>query len=480
MMITQDFTKPIDSATVLQKIVLDKAQWVKAKETEFPLSQFKEKIQQSDRSFYDALAKGTHQKPAYILECKKASPSKGLIRAEFNLEEIANVYKHYASAVSVLTDEKYFQGNFEFLPLVRGIVSQPVLCKDFMISEYQVYLARYYQADAILLMLSVVNDETYRVLADLAHSLGMGVLTETSNEEEFERALSLGAKIIGVNNRNLHDLTVDLNRVVELTEKYADRIPTDVRIISESGIYDHSQIRQLQKVAHGFLIGSSLMGNQDLNNAVRSVIFGENKVCGLTRSQDVKIVYENGALYGGLIFAEHSKRCVSLRQAQELVTTAPLRFVGVFQNQEIDFIAKIASQLQLYAVQLHGAETEGFITALRQQLPKNTQIWKAISVNTEAQSAVDFTDDLNVDRYIFDSQTENQQGGTGKTFDWSLIPENLKHKIILAGGISPNNVEQAIQQSCLGLDLNSGVESSAGVKDQEKVRLVFEKIFNSF
>ena len=480
MMITQDFTKPIDSATVLQKIVLDKAQWVKAKETEFPLSQFKEKIQKSDRSFYDALAKGTHQKPAYILECKKASPSKGLIRAEFNLEDIANVYKHYASAVSVLTDEKYFQGNFEFLPLVRDIVSQPVLCKDFMISEYQVYLARYYQADAILLMLSVVNDETYRVLADLAHSLGMGVLTETSNEEEFERALALGAKIIGVNNRNLHDLTVDLNRVVELTEKYADRIPADVRIISESGIYNHKQIRQLQKVAHGFLIGSSLMGNQDLNNAVRSVIFGENKVCGLTRAQDVKIVYENGALYGGLIFAEHSKRYVSLRQAQELVTAAPLRFVGVFQNQEIDFIVKIANQLQLYAVQLHGAETEGFITALRQQLPKNTQIWKAISVNTEAQSAVNFTDDLNVDRYIFDSQTENQQGGTGKTFDWSLIPENLKHKIILAGGISPNNVEQAIQQNCLGLDLNSGVESAAGVKDEEKVRLVFEKIFNSF
>ena len=480
MMITQDFTKPIDSATVLQKIVLDKAQWVKAKETEFPLSQFKENIQKSDRSFYDSLAKGTHQKPAYILECKKASPSKGLIRAEFNLEDIANVYKHYASAVSVLTDEKYFQGNFEFLPLVRGIVSQPVLCKDFMISEYQVYLARYYQADAILLMLSVVNDETYRVLADLAHSLGMGVLTETSNEEEFERALALGAKIIGVNNRNLHDLTVDLNRVVELTEKYADRIPADVRIISESGIYNHKQIRQLQKVAHGFLIGSSLMGNQDLNNAVRSVIFGENKVCGLTRAQDVKIVYENGALYGGLIFVEHSKRCVSLRQAQELVTVSPLRFVGVFQNQDIDFIVKIANQLQLYAVQLHGVETEAFITALRQQLPESTQIWKAISVNIESQSAVDFTDDLNVDRYIFDSRTANQQGGTGKTFDWSLIPEYLKHKIILAGGISPNNVEQAIQQNCLGLDLNSGVESSAGVKDQEKVRLVFEKIFNSF
>ena len=98
------------------------------------------------------------------------------------------------------------------------------------------------------------------------------------------------------------------------------------------------------------------MGSCDLNNAVREVIFGENKVCGLTRAQDVKDVYANGALYGGLIFVEHSKRCVTLRQAQELVTAAELRFVGVFQNQEIDFIVKIASQLQLYAVQLHGNE----------------------------------------------------------------------------------------------------------------------------
>lgn len=478
-MITQDFSKPIDSATVLQKIVLDKAAWVKAKEAEFPLSEFQQKLTESDRSFYDALSKGTHQKPAYILECKKASPSKGLIRAEFNLEEIANVYKHYASAVSVLTDEKYFQGDFKFLPQVRNIVPQPVLCKDFMISEYQVYLARYYQADAILLMLSVVNDETYRVLADLAHSLGMGVLTETSNEAEFERALSLGAKIIGVNNRNLHDLTVDLNRVVQLTEKYANRISADVRIISESGIYDHQQIRQLQKVAQGFLIGSSLMGSADLNNAVRAVILGENKVCGLTRTQDVKTVYANGALYGGLIFAEKSKRCISLRQAQELVTAAPLRFVGVFQNQEMDFILKIAQQLRLYAVQLHGVETPEFIADLRGQLPETCQIWKALSIDTNEKSTVNFADDLNIARYIFDSQSANQQGGTGKTFDWSLIPENLKYKTILAGGISPENIEQAIAQGCLGVDLNSGVESTPGVKDEAKVRSVFEKIFNT-
>lgn len=132
-MIKQDFSKPIEGATVLQNIVLDKALWIKEKKAEFPLSEFSHKITQSDRSFYDALSKGTHQRPAFILECKKASPSKGLIREQFNLSEIARVYKNYATAISVLTDEKYFQGDFNYIKQVRDIVSQPVLCKDFMI-----------------------------------------------------------------------------------------------------------------------------------------------------------------------------------------------------------------------------------------------------------------------------------------------------------------------------------------------------------
>ena len=174
--------------TILQKIVQDKARWVEQKEQAFPLSQFRHQLTQSDRSFYQALAKGSHDLPAYILECKKASPSKGLIRADFDLDAIAQVYKHYASAISVLTDEQYFQGDFAYISQVRQQVEQPVLCKDFMISPYQVYLARFHQADAILLMLSVVDDDTYRELSELAHSLGMGVLTETSNEAEFERA----------------------------------------------------------------------------------------------------------------------------------------------------------------------------------------------------------------------------------------------------------------------------------------------------
>lgn len=474
-MITQDFSQTMQhSATVLQKIVADKLIWVEQQQQAFPLAQFKDQVSRSDRDFYQALAQGTHAVPAFILECKKASPSKGLIRQTFDLDGIANVYRHYASAISVLTDEKYFQGSFTYLPKVRRQVTQPILCKDFMISEYQVYLARYYQADAILLMLSVVDDNTYRTLADLAHSLGMGVLTETSNPTELQRAIQLGAKVIGINNRNLHDLSVDLQRTLQL----APHIPEDRIIISESGIYTHQQVQQLKPVVHAFLIGSSLMSSADLNSAVRAIIYGENKVCGLTRPQDAQQAYQCGALYGGLIFAERSPRRVSLPQAQAIISTAPLRYVGVFQNQSIAFISQLAQQFALFAVQLHGDESIEFMTALRQQLPEHCEIWRAVSIE-HATSTLNLPLDEVVDRYVCDTKIKGQQGGTGKTFDWAILPAQWKDKIMLAGGLNPENIESAMAQHCLGVDINSGAESQVGIKDATKLQTIFAKILKN-
>ncbi|HAS98939.1 MAG TPA: bifunctional indole-3-glycerol phosphate synthase/phosphoribosylanthranilate isomerase, partial [Pantoea agglomerans] len=202
--------------TVLEKIVQDKAIWVEARQQQQPLSTFQNSIEPASRHFYDALQGA---RTAFILECKKASPSKGIIREDFDPAAIAGVYRHYASAVSVLTDEKYFQGDFAFLPIVSAAITQPVLCKDFIIDPYQIYLARYYQADAILLMLSVLDDEQYRQLAAVAHSLKMGILTEVSNEEELERAIALQAKVVGINNRDLRDLSIDLNRTRQLAPR---------------------------------------------------------------------------------------------------------------------------------------------------------------------------------------------------------------------------------------------------------------------
>jgi indole-3-glycerol phosphate synthase/phosphoribosylanthranilate isomerase len=375
------------------------------------------------------------------------------------------VYGNHASAISVLTDEKYFQGNFDFLPQVRSQVSQPILCKDFMIDRYQVYLARHYNADAILLMLSVLSDEEYTELAEVAHSLGLGVLTETSNEEEIERAIALKAKVVGINNRNLRDLSTDLNRTREL----APLLPKGTTIISESGIYTNQQVRSLSEHANGFLIGSSLMAEDDLELAVRSVLVGDNKVCGLTRAEDAAAVYKAGSVYGGLIFAEKSKRRVDLESARMVMSGAPLKYVGVFQNQSLDFVVNMARELSLSAVQLHGDEDQSYISALKSRLG-NSVIWKAYGITDTFPELI--KDD--VSRHLLDSKVGSQSGGTGKSFDWSLI--STTNNIMLAGGLSPQNVKSAAALGCLGLDLNSGVESAPGRKDPELVMQAFSEI----
>lgn len=447
--------------TVLAKIVADKAIWVEARKQQQPLASFQNDVQPSQRSFYDAL-RGT--RTAFILECKKASPSKGVIRDDFDPARIANVYKHYASAISVLTDEKYFQGSFDFLPIVSGIAPQPILCKDFIIDAYQIYLARFYQADACLLMLSVLDDEQYRQLAAVAHSLNMGVLTEVSNEEELERAIALKAKVVGINNRDLRDLSIDLNR----TRQLAPRLGHDVTVISESGINTNAQVRDLSHYANGFLIGSAMMAYDDLNAAVRRVLLGENKVCGLTRPQDAQAAYEAGVIYGGLIFVPTSPRAVNDAQARDVMNGAPLAYVGVFRNTPTAEVVERATTLQLKAVQLHGSEDQAYIDALRAELPASVQIWKALSVADTLPPR-----DLNhVDKYVFD----NGQGGSGQRFDWALLQGQDLSNVILAGGLSADNCVEAAKSGCVGLDFNSGVESQPGIKDASKLASAFQTL----
>ncbi|OED57592.1 bifunctional indole-3-glycerol phosphate synthase/phosphoribosylanthranilate isomerase [Aliivibrio fischeri] len=453
-----------EMAEVLVKIVKDKAIWVAERKKQQPLDDFQSSLSLSDRSFYDALKTG---KTEFILECKKASPSKGLIRDDFDLDYIASIYNNHASAISVLTDEKYFQGSFDFLPIIRNQVSQPILCKDFMIDAYQVYLARHYSADAILLMLSVLDDAQYKALADIAHSLNMGILTEVSNEEELHRAVALNAKVIGINNRNLRDLSTDLNRTKEL----APLLPKGTTIISESGIYTHQQVKELAQHASGFLIGSSLMAEKNLELAARKVILGENKVCGLTSEQDAKAVYDSGAVYGGLIFVEKSPRFVPLETAKKITQATALHYVGVFQNEDAQRVAQYATDLSLSVVQLHGNETEEYITELASLLPTHTQIWNVISVSDDAQRIS--LPQTQADKVLVDCKVGSQVGGTGVNFDWNKLPH---HNIMLAGGLELNNTKQAAQLGCYGLDFNSGVESTPGKKDHKKLSAVFSAL----
>jgi indole-3-glycerol phosphate synthase/phosphoribosylanthranilate isomerase len=456
-------TEHTKMAEVLVKIVKDKAIWVAERKQQQPLARFEADLTPSDRCFYQAL---TSDHSVFILECKKASPSKGLIRPDFNPEAIATAYRPYANAISVLTDEKYFQGSFDFLPQVRNAVHQPVLCKDFMIDPYQVHLARHYGADAILLMLSVLDDAEYKVLADIAHQYKMGVLTEVSNNEELERAVKLDAKVIGINNRNLRDLSTDLNR----TKALAPKLPQDRIIISESGIYTNQQVRDLANYANGFLIGSSLMAQDNIDRAARRMILGDNKVCGLTSAADAVAVQQAGSVYGGLIFVEKSPRYVTPEHARNITTAAPLLYVGVFQNHTIEQVVATASQLSLFAVQLHGNEDQAYVSELRQQLPAAIEIWKAYGVSDEMPTRLE----MDVNRHLFDAKVGEQLGGTGTSFDWRSLTDTSD--LMLAGGINPDNAKHAASLGCLGLDLNSGVESSPGQKDSTKLQQAFAQI----
>lgn len=461
-------------ANVLEKIVADKRKEIAIRKTEMPLNSFIDELTLSDRSFYAALAESN---AGFVLECKKASPSKGLIRAEFDLDEIIAAYSPYAACISVLTDEKYFQGKFEYLEYVRKNLTQPVLNKDFFVDPYQIYLARHHNADAVLLMLSVLSDGEYQQLSLLADKFALDVLTEISNEQEAKRAVALGAKIIGINNRDLRDLSTNLattERLVPVLKGLGHNGIT----ISESGIYTHQDVLRLSPLVDGFLVGSSVMAEANVKNAVKKLVYGEAKVCGITRTQDAEIVSQCGAHYGGLIFAKKSKRTVSLQQAMKIVSTVSFNYVGVFVEQSVKIVVEYANKLQLTAVQLHGNEDQSYIDELRTKLADECQIWKAIGVTDHIPSM----EYQNIDRILLDCKVGDQSGGTGKSFDWRLLHKDGKSlltndiKVILAGGLNADNIKDAIATGVTGLDLNSGVESAPGIKDHQKITQAFKQL----
>jgi len=458
-------------ANILEKIVADKRVEIEQRKIDFPLSDFIDTLVPTQKDMYAALdRKQGNAHAGFILECKKASPSKGLIREEFDPKAICQIYDKYAAAISVLTDEKYFQGTFEYLKIVTDTVTCPVLNKDFFVDAYQVYLARYYGADAILLMLSVLSDDEYKALSAIAEQYNLAVLTEISNDEERDRAIDLGAKLIGINNRNLRDLSTDIARTFD----YAPTLPADRIVISESGIYTNEQVRELAPAVDGFLVGSSIMAEDDIDLACRKLIYGNNKVCGLTKTEYAQKAADAGAQFGGLIFAEKSPRYINSEQAQAIVKQVKsLHYVGVFVNHPIEEVVKLAQNLSLFAVQLHGSETSEYITSLQKHLPKTCQVWKAFPVEGQVPELIN-----NAQFYILDGKN----AGSGETFNWRALAEteqDLTH-CFLAGGLSIDNIEQAVSQKTtldlFGLDLNSGVETSPGVKSREKLQQVFAAI----
>lgn len=250
---------------ILDEIVADKKKRLIEHKARAPFTEVRraaEEMQRSQeqnsehgfkRSFYDALAKDGI---SIIGEFKNASPSLGKIVSKIDLPQRIKEYNHSVDAISCLTEEDHFSGNIDYLKYIRGISTLPILRKDFMIDEYQFYEAKAIGADAVLLIAAILDDAQMKAFYDLAAELSLDSLVEVHNEEEMERALALDAKIIGVNNRNLKDFTIEL----DTTRRLSSMVPEDKIFVAESGIVNDDDVKFLKEChADAFLIGRALM-----------------------------------------------------------------------------------------------------------------------------------------------------------------------------------------------------------------------------
>lgn len=263
--------------TILQRIVETKYQEVQAGERDVPLIQLKELCQQRSesgdrRSFEQAMLERVRQgQSAVIAEIKRASPSKGILRDPFVPTEIAHSYECAGAAcLSVLTDQLYFQGHADYLRAARAACALPVLRKDFMVDPYQIWEAAAMGADAILLIAAILDTAQMQDFEALAYELGLSVLVEVHNQEEWDQALCLKTPLLGVNNRNLHDFSVSLQTTLTLCEQ----CPDDKIIVSESGILSKDDVVLLKASdIHGFLVGEAFMRAANPGDALTALFF---------------------------------------------------------------------------------------------------------------------------------------------------------------------------------------------------------------
>lgn len=420
----------------------------------------------------------------FICEVKKASPSKGIIAEHFPYLDIAKEYEVAgAAAISVLTEPDFFKGDKKYLQEIASTVKIPVLRKDFIIDEYQIYQAKVWGASAILLICACLDVPTLTKFRELADSLGLSSLVEAHDEHEVQIAIDCGARIIGVNNRNLKDFTVDVQNSVRLRNLVQD----DVIFVSESGLETPEDIQVLRDNN----IGVALMGETFMRspNKVEKLayLYGSTyytpkvKMCGISKVETIPAVVEAKPDYMGLVFAP-SKRQVTVDQAKTLVeelhkqytkrynngaeqsNNDEIKTVGIFVNETLENLVTIATEVNLDAVQLHGDEDEAFIQSLKERT--NVEVWKAVQIRSAADAEAWI--DSSADMLLFDAYHKDERGGTGEVFDWSCLDE-FERPFMLAGGIDSTNVARAIRTvRSYGIDISSGIETD-GVKDNEKI-----------
>jgi indole-3-glycerol phosphate synthase len=266
-----------DPNHILEKIVWHKETEVDAQRDRLPLLDLRKQVQEAAPPL-DAMAalREGRTTPAVIAEVKKASPSKGIIRADFDPVAIAETYAaNGATCISVLTDQAFFQGSFDYLAAIRAAVSVPLLCKDFIIYPYQIYKARVCGADLVLLIAAILSDQDLQYFLKIVRGLGMTALVEVHTLEELDRVLALdGVQLVGINNRDLETFAVDLNTTQQVLEARRSLLQErDIVVVSESGIHTADDVQVVVNAgAQAILVGESLMRQADPGAAIATLV----------------------------------------------------------------------------------------------------------------------------------------------------------------------------------------------------------------
>jgi indole-3-glycerol phosphate synthase/phosphoribosylanthranilate isomerase len=414
------------------------------------------------------------RRPAIIAELKRASPSRGRMREDFDVAALARAYEAAgATALSVLTEEDHFEGRLEYLRLAREATRLPVLRKDFIFDTYQIWEAAWAGADAVLLIAAMLDDAELKALARAAKGAGLTTLVEVHDARELERALAVDAGCIGVNHRDLRSFEVNL----DLGRELGPKLPPGALGVAESGLRTGADLARMAAAGfQAFLIGEQFMRAPDPGAALRALLAQCHlpflKICGLTTREDALQACEAGADALGFVFAASPRRAV-VDQVRAFTPSLPagVALVGVFAGAPVAEIRAIAHACGLHAVQLHGA----YLPADAQALARDLAVWRAVAMPHGVKAALAWAPF--VERFVLDTPgRDGVSGGSGATFDWSLaqafaaeLPQP-RPPILIAGGLTPDNVGAALRQSLAdGADVSSGVEFSPGHKSHGMV-----------
>jgi indole-3-glycerol phosphate synthase / phosphoribosylanthranilate isomerase len=413
-------------------------------------------LQKSTRNFHAAINK---RGLSLIAEIKRKSPSNAAIASkDFSPSKIAKNYeKSGADAISVVCEKNFFGGSLKYMGKAKENTDFiPILCKDFIIDEYQIYEARKYGADAILLIAGILTEAKIRKFTKIAHEdLNMDVLCEVHTLEELEKVLKTPVKIIGINNRNLKTFQIDL----KTTERLAKHIPKDKLIVSESGIFTKTDVKNLPKKTDAILVGTSLMQGTPVQELASTKI----KICGVRTVKVAKFCERNGIDFVGLNFVPTSKRRINEKTAKEVLKhLKTTRKVGVFQNQDLQEVNGLSENLDY--IQLCGNESIEYVKKCKKPVIKTI----SLKNQKDIKSAKEYYTHV---AYIF---FDGEKPGSGKTFDHKLLKDfaHPTHPFFMSGGLNPKTLKEALKMSPLGVDIASGVETKGQVDIQKIQKII--------